>query len=110
MLDYSIGLCFIMIILWLSDSLTDLQMTVNSRVAFATKNVVVQVPRTVTEDVCVPVTVSQPRQDCRLVAREECDIMEMDETYQHCSVISDPREKTEKKCSYKVKSKNSQLL
>ena len=74
------------------------------------KMLLLQVPRTVTEDVCVPVTVSQPRQDCRRVPREECDIMEMDETYQHCSVISDPREKTEKKCSYKVKSKNSQLL
>ena len=35
--------------------------------------------------------------------REECDIMEMDETYQHCSVVPDPRETTEKKCSYKVK-------
>ena len=56
-----------------------------------------QVPRTVKEDVCVPVTVSQPRQDCRLVPRQECDIMEMDETYHHCSVLPDPRETTEKK-------------
>ena len=63
----------------------------------------VQVPRTVTEDVCVPVTVSQPRQDCRQVPREECHIMEMEETYQHCSVLPDPRETTEKKCSYEVK-------
>ena len=51
----------------------------------------------------MPVTVSKPRQDCQLVPREECDIMEMDETYQHCSVVPDPRETTEKKCSYKVK-------
>ena len=62
-----------------------------------------QVPRTMTEEVCVPVTVSQPRQDCRQVPRQECDIMEMDETYQHCSVVPDPKETTEKKCSYKVK-------
>ena len=69
-----------------------------------------QVPRTVTEEVCVPVTVSKPRQDCREVPREECDIMEMDETYQHCSVLPDPRETTEKKCSYEVKGGHSFII
>ena len=57
---------------------------------------------TVTEDVCVPVSVSKPRQNCKMVPREECQIMEMEESYQHCSVITDPSERTERRCSQQV--------
>ena len=64
-----------------------------------------QVPMTVTEDVCVPVSVSKPRQNCKMVPREECQIMEMEESYQHCSVISDPSERTERRCSQQIKEK-----
>ena len=63
---------------------------------------VVKVPMTVTEDVCVPVSVSKPRQNCKMVPREECQIMEMEESYQHCSVIADPSERTERRCSQQV--------
>ena len=38
-----------------------------------------QVPRVVTEDVCLDVPVSTPRQECRNVPREECDVIETTE-------------------------------
>ena len=70
---------------------------------------VVKVPMTVTEDVCVPVTVSKPRQNCKMVPREECQIMEMEESHQHCSVISDPSERTERRCSQQIKEKKLEV-
>ena len=57
----------------------------------------VEVPRTVTEDVCIPVSVNKARQECKMIPREECQIMEMDESYQHCSVVEDGVERRERK-------------
>ena len=56
-----------------------------------------------TEDVCIPVSVNKARQECKMIPREECQIMEMDESYQHCSVVKDGVDRRERKCSYQVR-------
>ena len=50
-----------------------------------------------TEDVCIPVSVNKARQECKMIPGEECQIMEMDESYQHCSVVKDRVERRERK-------------
>ena len=50
-----------------------------------------------TEDVCIPVSVNKARQECKMIPREECQIMEMDESYQHCSVVKYGVERRERK-------------
>ena len=41
--------------------------------------------------------------ECKMIPGEECQIMEMDESYQHCSVVKDGVERRERKCSYEVR-------
>ena len=44
-------------------------------------------PRQVTKEVCIQVPTSEPRQECRKVPRQECDIQETSDTYEQCSVV-----------------------
>lgn len=44
-----------------------------------------------------------------MVPREECKIMEMEESYQHCSVVPTLSDITEKKCSYQIKEETKEV-
>jgi len=52
-----------------------------------TKKECKQVPRTVSKNVCIPVKIAKPRQECVMSPRQECDVKESFETYQDCGVI-----------------------
>ena len=55
----------------------------------------------VARSVCLPVTVPSPRQECTIVPREECEVLETVTVEEDCTVVPSTLP-TEEKCDFQV--------